>query len=327
MTTPPAGTVPPPSVTGLSADLLDQVRSARRRSLAIVCVQCLTVMFAGFIVAFVVALVVGFALGELSSLIWGVSRVRMEAIVFATVGGLFCLFYLPWLAYIALRRQRFVLRQLRARTLTAAEEARSINVVAEAAIAAGVPPPGLSVIDDRAPNGFVVGSRTAPEIVITTGLLEILERDELAAVVGHLVGRTVGGDLRYASLLAGNVAALGYLMQSPALAPAALLCYLPATFETRLISKQRVLLADRVGVTLVRDPVALAAALEKIYHDPNETSGLPADMAMLAFVDPRYPTTMTGPPGLRQRPWSDAKGTALHPPLKVRVDRLRELVP
>ena len=85
------------------------------------------------------------------------------------------------------------------------------------------------------------------------------------------------------------------------------------------------MLADRVGVTLVRDPRALMNALEKIYRDPNETSGLPEEMAMLSFVDPQYPATMAGPPELRARPWSDDHGSPLHPPLAERVERLHLL--
>lgn len=304
---------------------MERIRSARRRSLLTVCAQCLTVVAVGFIVGLAAALLFGALFGEVFSLVWGVSKTEVQVFIVVIVGGAFCLVYLPWLAYIALRRHKFVLRQLRARNPSSAEESRLEDILEEVAVAAGIRPPALGVIDDRAPNGFVVGSTSAPQIVVTTGLLEILERDELEAVVGHLVGRAVGGDLRYASLLAGNVAALGYVMQSPTLLPAALLCYYPAALETRLISKGRVLLADHVGVTLVRDPSALIDALEKVYRDPNETSSLPEDMAMLAFVDPQYPATMTGPPGMRVRLWSDDKGSPLHPPIAERVARLHTL--
>jgi heat shock protein HtpX len=322
----------PPLAPGLRAgsripaDLWAEISSARRRSLLAACVQCLTVVCVGFIIGLGLAWLLGAALGQIVELVWGMSRTHLEALITLATGGVFALVYLPWLVYIMLRRHAIVLRQLRARDPNSAEESRLADILDEVAVAADIRPPGLGVIDDRAPNGFVVGSTDAPQIVVTTGLLALLERDELEAVVGHLVGRAVGGDLRYASLLAGNVAALGYVMQSPTLLPAALLCYLPATLETRLISRSRVFLADHVGVMLVRDPQALAAALEKIYRDPSETSGLPEDMAMLAFVDPHYPMTMTGPHDMRVRPWSDDKGSPLHPSLPERVERLHALL-
>jgi heat shock protein HtpX len=315
----------PRSATRMPADLLDQVRSARRRSLLAVCAQCLTIVGVGFICGLGAALLLGAIFGEVFTLLWGVSRLRVEVIIVAIAVGICCVIYLPWLAWCVLRPERLVLRQLRARDPSSAEEARLSDILEEMAVAAGIRLPMLGVVDDRAPNGFIVGSPRVPQIVVTTGLLEILERDELEAVVGHLVARAIGGDLRFASVLAGNVAALGYIMQTPSLVPAALLCYYPAVFWSRRVSRSRVLLADHVGVTLVRDPQALIDALEKIYRDPNESSGLPEDMAMLAFVDPRYPTTMTGPAELRVRPWSDDKGGPLQPPIKQRVDRLAPL--
>lgn len=326
MTSPPVDTVPPQYRSRVPADLMGRIASARRRSLIAVCAQCLTVVCVGFLVGLVFALVLGAFFGEIFSLVWGLSRIRVEALIVLVIGGVFFVVYLPWLVYIALRRNTILLRQLGARDANDAEESRLTNVLEEVSVAAGIRPLPLQVIDDRAPNGFVVGSTSAPQIVVTTGLLQIMERDELEAVVGHLVGRAVGGDLRYASLLAGNVTALAYLMQSsPVLALPALLCYFAATLVTRLVSKERVLLADHVGVLLVRDPEALVHALEKIYRDPNEASGLPRDMAMLAFVDPQYPAAMAGPAGARARPWSDDKGSPLHPPLKKRVERLRAL--
>lgn len=278
-------------------------------------------MCAGFITGAGFVLVSGGALGGL----WGSSKAEVLGLVVLAIGCLFGLIYLPWLVYVVLRHHKLVLRRLRARDPSVFEESRLAHVVEELAMAAGIATPALAVIDERAPNGFVVGSKHGPEIVVTTGLLEILEREELQAAVGHLIGRAIGGDLRYESLLAGNLAALGLAMESAFTALAALPCYGIANLQTRWISEERVILADHVGVTLSRDPRALAVALEKIYRDPNETSDLPEELALLSFVDPRYPTTMTGPPELRVRPWSGDKGTWLHPPLAERVERLHSL--
>ena len=57
-----------------------------------------------------------------------------------------------------------------------------MNVVRELAIAANIPMPAVYTIDDTAPNAFATGRN--PEhasIAVTTGLLDVLNREELRA--------------------------------------------------------------------------------------------------------------------------------------------------
>ena len=62
------------------------------------------------------------------------------------------------------------------------------NVTEEMAIAAGIPTPHLYVLDDPSPNAFATGNSPKQGIVcVTTGLLELLDRDELQGVVAHEV--------------------------------------------------------------------------------------------------------------------------------------------
>ena len=76
------------------------------------------------------------------------------------------------------------------------EEHQLVNVVAEMAAAAGVPPPAVKLIDsDIANAGVIGGTLDDATVVVTTGLLAHLDRDETQAVVGHLVGSAGNGDL------------------------------------------------------------------------------------------------------------------------------------
>jgi Zn-dependent protease with chaperone function len=78
-------------------------------------------------------------------------------------------------------------------------ELRLSDVVQEMAIAAGVPAPRIMLIDAGPANAAVIG--TSPEdarIVVSRGLIERLNRDELAGALAHLVASIGNGDLRIA---------------------------------------------------------------------------------------------------------------------------------
>ncbi len=78
-------------------------------------------------------------------------------------------------------------------------EQRLVHLVAEVAIAAGVPAPRVLVVDDRVANAAVVGHSAADAtIVVPRGLLDELGRDATGAVVADLLALGAGGDLRVA---------------------------------------------------------------------------------------------------------------------------------
>jgi Zn-dependent protease with chaperone function len=76
------------------------------------------------------------------------------------------------------------------------EEHRLINVIGEMAIAAGVPPPRVRVLDIPISNAAVIGAAIEDAwIVVTRGLLDDFNREEVQGVVGHLIGSVGNGDL------------------------------------------------------------------------------------------------------------------------------------
>jgi len=79
------------------------------------------------------------------------------------------------------------------------EERQLANVIEEMAIAGGLPPPAVRLIDDDRPNAAVVGATTEhATVIVTRGLLNRLDRAETQAVIGHLVASAGNGDLRIA---------------------------------------------------------------------------------------------------------------------------------
>ena len=142
--------------------------------------------------------------------------------------------------------ERRVLRALGARAVSPAEQARLHNVTEGLCVVAGLPKPALYVIDDPAANALAVGrdGRRAA-LVVTTGLLESLERIELEGVIAHELAHVKALDSRL-----GTVAAALAPLGSWAIAAA--------------VGVDREEAADAAGVALTRYPPGLLRALQKL---------------------------------------------------------------
>ncbi len=103
------------------------------------------------------------------------------------------------------------------------EEQQLTNVVAEMAIAAGVKPPRVLLLDGTSANAAAIGSsHEDATVVVSRRLLDELDRDETQAVVGHLIGAVGNGDLRVALALLSLFRTIGLIMTAlgAALGPA-----------------------------------------------------------------------------------------------------------
>ena len=99
------------------------------------------------------------------------------------------------------------------------EERQLRNVVEEMAVAAGVKPPKVLIVDTDAVNAAAMGTEIDDAtVLITRGLLDKLDRDETQAVVGHVIGSVGNGDLKIASIIFSiyqTWGALTLLIQAP----------------------------------------------------------------------------------------------------------------
>ena len=220
------------------------------------------------------------------------------------------------------------------------------NVVEEMAIASGVPKPKIWIVPDPDPNAFATGRDPfTAHIAVTEGLLKVLDRDELQAVVAHEMSHIRNYDIRLMTLLAamvGSIALLSDLARNflrfgggrggrrggrDKGNPVALLVLvlwivslILAPIISRLlsmaVSRKREYLADATGAQFTRNPLALASALEKIDSAPEATRTVARGAAHLCIIDPA------------ERKLSSREGFlgdlfASHPPIRLRLARLR----
>ena len=146
---------------------------------------------------------------------------------------------------------------------------------------AGLPRPVIAIIPNDQPNAFATGRNpTNAAVCATTGLLDMLTRDEIRGVMAHELAHVKNRDtltMTVTATVAGAVAALanfalffggGDDRERPGgiIGTLALMILAPmaAGLVQMAISRSREYEADRVGAEIAGDPAALASALQKI---------------------------------------------------------------
>ena len=230
-----------------------------------------------------------------------------------------------------------------------------VNVVEEMAIASGIPKPKVYVVPDPDPNAFATGRDAATaSIAVTEGLLEALNREELQAVVAHEMAHIRNLDVRLMTLLAGMVGAIALMSDGMGrmlrggrytggggggrrssgdgrgggnplgliVLALWLVTLIVAPVVSRIlamsVSRKREYLADASGAQFTRNPLALAAALQKLAAATAPTRSITRGAAHLCIVDP-------SPGLLSERSGFLADVMASHPPIDQRIDRLRAM--
>jgi heat shock protein HtpX len=184
------------------------------------------------------------------------------------------------------------------------------NLVEALAIGDGIPKPAVYMIDDPSPNAFATG--TGPNraaITVTTGLLEMMNREELEGVVGHEMSHIKNYDVRLllivstligmAGLLASLVWRSAFYMRPrgrnsgqvmAVVFVAGLLLGLVAVVFGPLIrlalSRRREQLADASGVELTRNPEGLISALRKLEQNDKPLAKFNHATAAMCIDDP-----------------------------------------
>ena len=206
-------------------------------------------------------------------------------------------------------------------------------VVENLAITSGMPMPDVYIIQDPAPNAFATGRDPKHAIVgATTGLLDIMDKRELTAVMAHEMSHVRNYDIRVSMIAFGLVSVIGVISDfalrtmfygggdsdNRNVHPLVLLVGLIvvilapilATITQLAVSRQREYLADSSGALLTRDSEGLAVALEKLktYGRPMQKQS--SSTANLFMNNPLKPSKLS-------------KLFSTHPPLDDRIARLR----
>ena len=292
--------------------LEEQIRSNRIRT------ACLVLSFG------LVFVVIGAAV---QALYGGISLLVIAAIAF-----FYALF--SWFA-----NARMIGSWTGARTVTRDEYPDLVRAVENAAIGAGLKTtPAVRVVDDPCPNAFTAGGN--PEtcyIAATSGLLQMMSKRELDAVVAHEVGHIRNRDVRLMSevaVLVGIVALAADIAlrlaffgggrrngSNPILMIIGLVMLIIspiAAFGIQMtLSRRRELLADEASAETTGDPEGLALALQKLETDKTELRHVNRATAHLYIESP-----LNNASGAR-RALSGLFDT--HPALEVRIAQLEKM--
>jgi heat shock protein HtpX len=129
---------------------------------------------------------------------------------FGAVDAAISVLILVLVAYLQFRfGSAIVLRLARARPVSRDEEPQLGRTVENLCIGAGLPQPRLHIVESPAANAFSTGlDRQSSSLVVTRGLLGLLDRRELEGVLAHELAQIGNGDTRLSTVLAAGVALL-----------------------------------------------------------------------------------------------------------------------
>jgi heat shock protein HtpX len=185
---------------------------------------------------------------------------------------------------------KIVLKMYGGQQIAANDDPELYSLVQELAAKGGLPMPKVYVIPEDAPNAFATGRN--PEhaaVAVTQGIRRILNKRELAGVLGHELAHVKNRDILISSIAATLAGAISYMAQMAQFAAifgggrsrddgegnggggifGLLFMMIVAPMAAMLIqmavSRSREYMADAGGARISGDPLALAGALRKLH--------------------------------------------------------------
>ena len=192
-----------------------------------------------------------------------------------------------------------------------------------------MPMPELYVIKSDQPNAFATGRNPKnAKVAVTTGILNLLNRDELEGVLAHELSHIKNRDILVSSIAAMLAAAISFMSRMvfwgggnrdrnthPVLIVIAFIAAPIASLIIRMaISRTREFGADKTGSEISGNPLALASALEKIERYSKVPMNVNPAVSQLFISDPLKAFSGN----------SFSKLFSTHPPTVERVRRLRQ---
>ena len=229
---------------------------------------------------------------------------------------------------------KIVLRMYGAQEIEEQDNPRFYSMVRYLAGRAGLPMPKVYVIQDDSPNAFATGRNPDhAAVAATTGIMWLLNDEELAGVMAHELGHVKNRDILISTLAATFAGAITYLAHMAqwgamfgggrsdddegggmfGLILMAILAPIAAMLVQMAISRSREFGADAAGAHISGNPLSLARALQKLELGSQQIPlNANAATAHMFIVNP-----LTGG-GLMSL-------FSTHPPIPERVNRLEEL--
>ena len=218
------------------------------------------------------------------------------------------------------------------------------HVVEDMAMVAQIPMPRVFIIEDSSLNAFATGSNPQnAAVAATSGLLAIMNREELEAVMGHEVSHIRNYDIRISTIAVALASAITLLSSMAGRMLwwggadrrrndndndrdgngleiimlvisllAIILAPLAATLVQLAISRQREFLADASSVELTRNPQGLINALRKLDNSEPMHHHVDDASSALYINDPKKGG------GLQKLFYT-------HPPISERIERLKQM--
>ncbi|VKT06497.1 heat shock protein HtpX [Streptococcus pneumoniae] len=216
------------------------------------------------------------------------------------------------------------------------------HVVEDMALVAQIPMPRVFIIDDPALNAFATGSNPQnAAVAATSGLLAIMNREELEAVMGHEVSHIRNYDIRISTIAVALASAITMLsgmagrmmwwggagrrrsdddrdgngleiIMLVVSLLAIVLAPLAATLVQLAISRQREFLADASSVELTRNPQGMINALDKLDNSKPMSRHVDDASSALYINDPK-------------KGGGFQKLFYTHPPISERIERLKQM--
>lgn len=230
---------------------------------------------------------------------------------------------------------KIVLAMYRAKEVKKSENIWLHEMVEDIAKDMNIPKPKIYIVPSENPNAFATGpSKKKAIVAFTQGIIKTLNKKELKGVAAHelahiknrdmlvtTIAATIAAVISYIAFMARSVVVFGGLEDRDrgsgnmfALIILAILAPIAALIVQLAISRSREYLADERGARTIKDPEALASALENIHKNVKihpMKFGSPATSSLF-IVNPFSGSTLINL-------------LSTHPPLEMRTKKLREL--
>jgi heat shock protein HtpX len=229
---------------------------------------------------------------------------------------------------------KLVLTMTGAKLIQESDNPKLFDLIQEVIIASGLPMPKVAIVIDDAPNAFATGRDPDHALIaFTTGILDVMDRDQLQGVIAHelahvanrdtlvsAVAATTAGAIAIVSDVLARMMFFGGRRENNNANPIALVVSLiilimapvAAIMLKSAISRKRESLADATAVSFTRNPAGLRSALEVLAADSTVVQQRSTAVAHIWIESPLDSKSVS-------------KMFSTHPPIQERIAVLKSM--